>query len=286
MRQEELSGLHQLAPDQFARAQPIFGDQHHLAVTAALAGEAPAELYADDPLTPRAAILILWNHRIYLAGAPGNSAFAPAFARLLRERFAPQTAGGTPVDRTITYSPASWEERLPALFANIQSGRMERQYYRLQVQRPVVLPALPSGFRLHQIDAALVAETTLINHQRLLTEICSEAPSVDDFLQRRFGYYLQYGQELVAWCLSEYNHADHCELDIETVEAYQRRGLATATALATISHAQSQGITSIGWHCWKRNIPSINLALKLGFEKVEDYPVWHCRWTHQNQMLP
>jgi RimJ/RimL family protein N-acetyltransferase len=286
MQRKELSGLHRLAPDQFARAQPIFGDQYHLAVTAALAGEAPAELYADDPLAPHAAILILWNHRIYLAGTPGNSAFAPAFASLLQERFAPHTADGTPIDRAITYSPASWEDHLSSLFANIQSWRVDRQYYCLQAQRPVALPALPDDFRLLQIDAALVAETTLINHQQLLAEMCSEAPSVDDFLQRRFGYYLQYGQELVAWCLSEYNHADHCELGIETVGAYHRRGLATATALAAIAKAQSQGITSIGWHCWKRNIPSINLALKLGFEKVKDYPVWHCRWTHQNRMLP
>jgi RimJ/RimL family protein N-acetyltransferase len=157
--------------------------------------------------------------------------------------------------------------------------RAERQYYRLRAHHPVSRPALPDGFRLRQIDEAFVAETALINHQQVLAEMCSEAPSAADFLQRRFGYCLQYGQELVGWCLSEYNRAERCELGIETVPAFQRRGLATATALATITHAQSQGIPSIGWHCWKGNIPSANLALKLGFEKVEDYPVWHCRFV-------
>ena len=44
--------LHRLAPNHFTLAQPIFGAQHHLAVNAALAGEAPAELYVDDPLAP------------------------------------------------------------------------------------------------------------------------------------------------------------------------------------------------------------------------------------------
>jgi RimJ/RimL family protein N-acetyltransferase len=106
----------------------------------------------------------------------------------------------------------------------------------------------------------------------------SEAPSAAFFLQHRFGFCLQHGQELVGWCLSEYNHDGQCELGIETLPASQRRGLATATALATMAHAQAQGLTTIGWHCWKRNIPSSNLAQKLGFELVEDYPVWYCRF--------
>ncbi len=69
-----------------------------------------------------------------------------------------------------------------------------------------------------------------------------------------------------------------CELGIETLPAVQRRGLATVTALATIAHAQSVGIAEIGWHCWKRNMPSSGLARKLGFEHVADYPVWLCRF--------
>ncbi len=268
--------LHQLSSEDWHLAQPLFGPERHLAVTAAFAGEAPAELYVDDPLTPQAGILILWNHRIYLAGTPTNPAFSRGFAALLHERYAPRAAEAKPGAYTITYTPGSWEDHLPALFADMGASRAERQYYCLQVSAPVP-PALPAGFRLRKIDAALVAESTLTNHQALLDEMCSEAPSVADFLQHRFGYCLQYAQELVGWCLSEYNHANRCELGIETLPAFQRRGLATATALATIAHARSQGITAIGWDCWKRNIASSNLAQKLGFEKVEDYPVWYWR---------
>ncbi len=270
--------LYQLSPDNFHLAQSIFGPEYHLAVPVALAGEAPEELYVDDPLSPRAALLILWNDRIFLAGAPGNTGFSHAFAALLHERFIHRATEEKPFDCTISYTPGVWEDHLPSLFADIQAFRAERQYYRLQLHGPVQAPALPEGFRLRRVDEALVAESTLINHQQLLAEMCSEAPSVADFLRRRFGYCLQFGQELVGWCLSEYNRADRCELGIETLPAFQRRGLATATAMATIAHAQSQGITSVGWHCWKRNIASSNLAQKLGFEKVEDYPVWHCRF--------
>ncbi|WIG58059.1 MAG: hypothetical protein OJF49_000804 [Ktedonobacterales bacterium] len=270
--------LHQLSPANVHLARPVFGADSHLAVTAALAGEAPAELFVDDPLAPQAGVLILWNHRIYLAGMPTSAAFSQAFAALLRERYLPLASETEPFACVITYTPSAWEEQLPHLFADVASQRAERQYYRLRLREPVQPPTLPEGFVLRKVDAALVAESTLGNHQYLVAEMQSEAPSVAAFLERKFGYCLQYGQELVGWCLSEYNHADRCELGIETHPAFQRRGLATATALATIGYAQSQGITEVGWHCWAKNIASSGLAQKLGFEKVEDYPVWYCRF--------
>ncbi len=271
--------LHQLPPDAFARAVALFGDeQDHLAVVSALAGQSPAEVYVDDLQHPRAGLVTLWNDRLFLAGPPGDGPFARAVAALLRGRYTPPTAVGEPCDCTIAYTPAGWEMYLPSLFGDIASFRAEREYYRLRLTAPVVTPPLPPDFRLRRVDATLVADTSLGNHQLLLAETQSEAPSVADFLQHRFGYCIQHGEDLVAWCLSEYNHADRCELGIETRPPHQRRGLALAVAQATMAHAQRVGITQVGWHCWQRNLASSALARKLGFEKVRDYPVWYCRF--------
>jgi RimJ/RimL family protein N-acetyltransferase len=278
MQEKDGAKLYQLSLENFSLAQPLFAAEQHLAVLSALAGESPAELYVDDPQAPQAALLYLWNNRIYLAGNPGQTAFTEAFAALLHERCAPLVHGNEPIDRVIAFTPASWEPLLASLFADIESFRAERQYYRIHLNKPIPLPVLPEGFVLRKVNAALVAETTLTNHDSLLSEMQSEAPSVAYFLQHRFGFCLQHGQELVSWCLSEYNYDHQCESGIETLPAFQRRGLATATALATMAYAQSQGITMIGWHCWKRNIPSSALARKIGFELIEDYPVWYCRF--------
>lgn len=271
--------LHQLPPDAFSRARALFGDdQDHLAVVSALAGESPAEVYVDDLQHPRAAFLALWNDRLFLAGAPSDGPFTRAVAALLRDRFTPPTPDDGPRDRTIAYTPAGWEAYLPALFGDIVSFRAEREYYRLRLSAPVVAPPLPADFRLCRVDATLAADTSLGNHQLLLAETHSEAPSVADFLRTRFGSCVQHGEDLVAWCLSEYNYGVRCELGIETLPAFQRRGLAQAVAQATIAHAQHVGITDVGWHCWQRNLASSALARKLGFEKVCDYPVWYCRF--------
>lgn len=273
--------LYQLALERFHLAQPLFAAETRLAVTAALAGESPAEVYVDDPAAPQAALLILWNHRIYLAGAPINEEFPAAFSALLHERYMSQGKAQQPFGFAIDFTSSLWEDDLASLFTDMESLRVEHQYYSIRLRNPLLPPSLPEGFILHRVDEALLAQSSLGNYQSLVEEIHSESPSVDDFLHRKFGYCLQYGQELVGWCLSEYNHGNQCEVGIETLEGFQRRGLAAATALALMAHAQSVGITRIGWHCWKKNVASSGLALKLGFEHVEDHPVWHYRSKRQ-----
>ena len=271
--------LHQLSSDDFGRARALFGgDNLHLAVVSALAGESPAELYVDDPRDPHAGLLLLWNERHFLAGDPHDGPFARAVAALLCDRYTPLAHDGESFGRFIVYDPPGWEAYLPALFADIESFRAEREYYRLRVTAPVVPPPLPPDFRMRQVDAALAADASLGNHELLLDETQSEAPSVAAFLEHRFGYCIQHGADLVAWCLSEYNHGHRCELGIETLPPYQRQGLAHTVARATIARAQCAGITEVGWDCWKRNLPSSALAQKLGFEQVEAYPVWYCRF--------
>jgi RimJ/RimL family protein N-acetyltransferase len=110
--------------------------------------------------------------------------------------------------------------------------------------------------------------------------MCSERPTVQDFLAKSFGVCLSRGDEIVGWCLSEYNCADRCEVGIEIVEPYQRRGLGTLLSLALVEMALSRSVTRIGWHCWASNTPSDATALKAGFELVEDYPA-HYAWLKE-----
>lgn len=268
--------LHALSIADAHRARPLFATDLHLAVDAALADEAPAELYVDDRDTPHAGALLFPNQRHHLAGQPG-SAFAAALAALLYERYRP-AADAEPIASSIAYTPADWEDYLPPLFADAGGVRAEREYYRLRLHAPVPQPVVPEGMFLRQIDAALVADTTLAHHPYLMDEMVSEAPSIAEFLSHKFGYCLQCGGELLGWCLSEYNHGARCELGIEVLPPFQRRGLGAAVAWATIGHAYTHGITTIGWQCWKSNVASSSLARKLGFEKVADYPVWVCRF--------
>ena len=95
--------------------------------------------------------------------------------------------------------------------------------------------------------------------------------SIQDFFEQGFGYCIVCGNEIVSWCLSEYNTPEKCDIEIETIEKYQQQGLATAVAAKFIDHGISAGYNEIGWHTFAFNKPSVKTALKLGFKKKRDY---------------
>jgi RimJ/RimL family protein N-acetyltransferase len=264
-----------LEPSQYRQVQALARPMgHHLVVEAMLAGDIPCEVYVDDPQQPAGALLLRpRSHRVYLVGRRDESE-AHAVAQVLATRYGGDSSSSLPTEFVAYYDPIGWKEPIVVPVPGIQAARVERHYYRLRQLLPRWQTLIPDGFRVRRIDERLLAET-LLHSDHLLAEIHSESHSVDDFLRSRFGFCVQNGDTLVGWCLSEYNRPGRCELGIEVLERYQRRGLGTVVASATVEHALSRGIASIGWHCWATNAGSIGTALKVGFERVLVYPVWY-----------
>ncbi len=241
----------------------------HLAVLTVLAGILPGRIYVDDPTRPRSAILIPSNpHRVYVSGEPEPRLLADVIHLLSKESL--EESYGF-----VVYYDAShtWKPTLEHMLQKQETGSGWRQFYRLKGPPSPVVGPLPEQIMIGRIDEAIFADTTLVNRDLLLEEIHSESPSFEHFFRQNFGFCAQDGHQLVAWCLAEYHYQGRYELGIETIKAYQRQGIATHLADAVIRHAFAQGATEIGWHCWAANTPSVATALKVGFEKVLDYPV-------------
>jgi RimJ/RimL family protein N-acetyltransferase len=172
------------------------------------------------------------------------------------------------------YAPAGWAPSIQDMLRGKHPIQRNRQYFVCRELRHNWRALLPDGFHLRFVDRALLAETHLQNLIDLTEEMRSERASVEDFLTHSFGVCIVHDAEIVGWCLSEYNSGQRCEVGIQTLPAYRRRGFATAMASAFIEHALDTGLTEIGWHCWVSNTPSIATARKVGFRKVKDYPVY------------
>lgn len=261
-----------LTPDAYASVRSLFEDLTcHLAVVTVLAGVLPGRIYVDDPAQPRTAILIPSNpHRVYVSGESEPHLLADVI-HLLSQESLEESYG------FVMYYDTShpWQPTLEQALQPQELISSWRQFYRLREPSSRVAGSLPEQITIRRIDEAMIRDTTLVNRDLLLEEIHSESPSLEHFLRRHFGFCAQDGSQLVAWCLAEYHCQGRYELGIETSEAYQRQGLATHLADTVIKHAFSQGATEIGWHCWATNTPSVATALKVGFEKVLDYPVWY-----------
>ncbi|WP_338258324.1 GNAT family N-acetyltransferase [Dictyobacter halimunensis] len=261
-----------LDPGSYARVRPLFEDAtYHLVVMNVLTGVLPGKIYVDDPDNPGTSILLPSNrHRVYVGGAP-----EPAVLEDVLERnYKRSHEGGYGL--LIYYPSDTWRQALEQLLPQQKAFAGQRQFYRLREPSTSWNWSLPENIIAGRIEEAIVEDESLVNRDLLREEICSESPSLEYFFRRNFGFCARDGQQLVAWCLAEYHYQSRYELGIETIEAYQRKGIATYLAAAVIRKAFAEGATEIGWHCWAGNEPSIATAVKLGFEKARDYAAYLC----------
>jgi RimJ/RimL family protein N-acetyltransferase len=265
-----------LEPDNYPSVHSLFEDMaYQLAVQTVLAGILPGQIYVDDPVSPGTAILIPSNkyqYRIYVSGEPEPRMLADVI-HLLFKRSLAQIYGFV-----VYYASDIWKQTVEQVLQKQETDSGWRQYYRLrELPSPIASP-LPEHITIGRIAETMFEDATLVNRDLLFEEIHSESPSLEHFFRQNFGFCAQDGQQLVAWCLAEYHYQGRYELGIGTLEAYQRQGIATHLATSVIRQAFAQGATEIGWDCWATNTPSVATALKLGFEKVLDYPVYSCRY--------
>lgn len=249
------------------------GLDYHLSVTALLNGIIPGQVFVDDPGNPRAALMIS-GHRYLLAGDPGVESFVQNLAGYFNDTVYPHgiaiNGGGF-----MLYFADGWERAIEGeILAGHKIYQGPREYYEFGPGSELAADwrtMMPEGFELAEVNNALLEKTEIQGLGALREEMCSERPSVEDFLAHSFGYSLLHQNALVTWCLSEYNNGDRCEVGIATAEAFRRQGLATLSGAAFVERALAEGYKRIGWHCWARNEGSVNTALKIGFEKVKEY---------------
>jgi RimJ/RimL family protein N-acetyltransferase len=268
--------LNKLAPSEYASARALLAPlDYNLCILSFLAGQTPGQLYTDHATHPASAFVYL-GHHIFLAGAAENQPFNTSVRQLFQRVILPHNRAAGKDVFMLHFDHAGWLPAAEDILAGLYPLRRTRQYFECSQRIQDWRPLIPPGFILQPVSAELVSQSQLQHIDYLREELCSERPTIADFLEKSFGFVIQHENDLASWCLSEYNTNQRCEVGVATVDAYQKRGLATITSLALVEHALSQGTTRIGWHCWRWNTPSAALARKSGFVHQHDYPVLLC----------
>jgi len=232
----------------------------HLALESVLAGASVGRVLVYGS-KPRAAVA--WTgHRVYLAGEVEGAGFAEAVMDYARSR------------RVVVVYPSP--EALGGarrLFPRCKITERERRYYEIDPSTHAWAVDPPSGYTVERVTAELLEEG-LADTDRVEEEMRSERESLGEFLAKSFAFAAVHGGGFAAWCMSEYNLGDRCEVGIETVEGHRRRGLAALVAGAMFRHAASVGVRRVGWHCWADNAGSVATAERLGLRCVAEFPAF------------
>ena len=254
----------------------LFGGlAEHLAVEAVVQGAAAGRLWVDDPLAPRSAVIWV-QHRVFVAGEDGGGKGPDGLNGVVREIAAAARARGDWGVGVYAAGGMKWGPVLDGLAWKI----IEREYWEIGSEewKPLAAEGQASDWAarlaLRAVDRELVTASEFGRMEQLREEMCSERPSVEDFLAGSFGVCLVDEEQdaLAGWCLSEYNCGDRCEVGIEVVETYQRHGLGTLLARALCREAFTRReIRRVGWHCLAANAASGATARRAGLRLAQRY---------------
>ena len=267
--------FYKLDPSNYDIVQPILTDMLdiHLSIVSLLEALSPGAIFVDDLNEPES-VFGYSMRRFFLAGSPNNEGFNQEVKGFFNDTLYPNAAEMNIPHFALHFSPLDWDDVIPKILECTYAIKEGRHYYNIRTSQlnQGWRSLIPQGFSLKMVDRSLLEQTHLQNLDALKDEMQSERASLEDFFQNSFGFCLVHeDEEIVAWCMSEYNCADRCEIGIETQEDYQRRGFATVTASAVIEHGFSTGLSEVGWHCYASNQASIATALKVGFNKTCEF---------------
>ena len=276
----------ELPADSFERLRPLLPQPClHLVVESILAAATPARVFVDDAARPRAALVWCRNH-FFLAGDPDIQKFNQDLHDLFTGIIYPQRQAAGGVRLELCPLNAGDFTQAAAILEGKDPQTDRREYYTFEAFKQDWQSMIPEGMALLPVDQALLDRKELEHLDNLAEELVSERPTVADFLEKSFGVALldqgaPHTPALAGWCLSEYNlpgksgRSARCEVGIETVEGYRKRGLATLLGSGLVAEAKRRDIHQVGWHCFAWNTASSATARKIGFTLAADYPIYY-----------
>jgi len=263
---------------EYGKVKPLFaGLEFDLLLSAISEGNSLAQIWADDRSEPNT--IFLWdkaNNVFYLAGEASDDQFNKEITEVLAREIVPELM----LRNRLYYfrlraTSDTWDQKLLTIFAgvNIIRGRYIFHSHRKPV-KPDFRRSIPRGFRLEQIDEEFLYSSDYVNKEFVLGEIRQMWPSIDRFVKFGFGFSLLTEECVVCWCTSEYVSKGKCGIGIETLQEYQRRGLATIAASAFVELCIARQIKPY-WECNAENVASRRVAEKVGFTRESVYPIYY-----------
>ena len=128
--------------------------------------------------------------------------------------------------------------------------------------------ALPEGYTLAFIDEKLYAEA---KRNDWSCDFVSQFANAADYVRRGLGVAVLHQGEMVAGASSYVVFGDGIEIEIDTLEAHRRKGLALACASKLILACMQRGL----YPSWDAsNLHSVALAEKLGYQLERPYATY------------
>lgn len=154
-------------------------------------------------------------------------------------------------------------ELIKAFFSDKDNIEIERRFFFEHTGEFNGDVDLPSGCELKIIDRNIISEI----NGRITPRFSWN--NEEDFLSKGNGYCIVANGEVAAWAFSAAVSDTEIDIGVETSEKYQHRGYAAIVSNAMIKNILQQNKKPV-WACHYKNIASVKLAEKIGFNKTAE----------------
>jgi RimJ/RimL family protein N-acetyltransferase len=261
-----------LEKNDYARVRDLYRPlDFHLAAASVLEGNNPGWVWVDDPAAPQTSFMIS-PEGCYLAGNPSND----SFNRALNAAIQTGKILGPDIPLALILASDDWITALSAISQPRTAVPIARRHYVYPATSSApAQAALPDGFTLHRIDAALLERPGLTIPEHVRGWISNNWGSTEAYWRDGFGFATVHQDEIVCWSLADCVSTLGCEIGIHTAQDYRRRGLAAITVAAAVDHALGRGLPLVGWQCSEDNPGSWGTAEKVGFTLERCYILYY-----------
>lgn len=240
--------------------------QTQMVLAAVIAGNNRAQIWRGD------SGVLLWdkgNNVFYLSGYQAIQETAEEWAELIEKVIKPQAIGERKIYFKTHLLDGDSQEPLRKLFPGVELKPSMKRFYNCKNLKisPDESNTLPE-IQIELIDANFLTKNRL-NLSYLKSEIEWMWPSINRFTEKGFGFSAMMNDAIICWCTAEYVSEKSCGLGIETLKLYEKKGIATATAVRMVDYCLRRGITPY-WECDQNNPASVRVAEKVGFELLEE----------------
>lgn len=230
---------------------------HELSIEAVIAGNAPGEVYVDDPEQP-SSVLIKTPECNVCAGDAENAGFNKDVREIIG--FFDQ----------ITCDNAAWESNIHRIHPNIAVRCYTRRAYQLdKLEWDRFADVRADPYVIEYVTTETLKSIDYLNSDKIRDWF--NFTDFDRLKDYSLGAYVRKGDEIVSWSLVDCIVGDNAEIGVKTDPRYRRKGLGTLTAAAAVRSCFNTGISRLGWHCVDTNIGSRRIAEKIGFRCIRKY---------------
>jgi L-amino acid N-acyltransferase YncA len=257
------------------------GSQPEMVFASILAGNTSARMFIHTAQGSGPGIL-LWdkgNNVFYLSGDLRSDTAIKDLGDLIATDIRSASLGEGRAYFTVRLIDSTREVLLSRLFHEIELNPITKIFYRCRSDGECAPVVRIKDVGFVPIDRDLLEREDVANLEPVKSEIRQMWPSLARFFERGFGCAALLEDRVIGWCTAEYVSDTQCGIGIETVEACQNMGVATALTARFIELSRSRGLRP-HWECNSRNLPSIRVAEKAGFEKLGEFPFYFGIFTN------